>query len=142
MLSSQIMARSFFRNQSTRFSPTLTLPLEASQAGTMWPWWLLSGTMLISPPTGEPYFTRWAFQSWALGSHSTQPRETKDWVEGGTRVTAVRAGLSVGRDWCLHVRAGTQQIRTITHTQEYPDTTMRRPSGDREGLATQCLILE
>lgn len=56
--SSQIMARSFSRSQSTRFSPTPILPLEASQAGTLWPWWLHSGTMLIFPVARGPYFTR------------------------------------------------------------------------------------
>lgn len=53
-------------------------------------------------------------------------------MEGGARVTAARALLSVGRDRCLNLRVGKKQIRAITHTQEYPDTTMRRPAGDRD----------
>nr|XP_024645186.1 mucin-4-like [Macaca nemestrina] len=58
VLSSQTMARSSSQSQTTRCSPIPTHSQQASQAGTLWPWWLRSGMMLTSPLVRGPYFIR------------------------------------------------------------------------------------
>ena len=107
MLSSQIMAKSFSRSQTTRFSPTPTLPLKAFQAGTLWPWWRHSGTMLISPAAREPCFTRWAFQSSAQCSPAaSKERQRPVWralqvfllSEPSCQWVGIEAFMRVGRN--------------------------------------------